>query len=330
MGQDHPHRTTKLTKEQYEEVALVLENEGAFYARYISPSCSTYGGRRALIGDWIWKIKGFSEHIRRNNTVEDRDQLRRYFDAKWNLPQTEINKYADIPSVWDEPAETPAQLNPRHKPLVEKLLREEALMKYIRNKHRDDTQQVIYSARRLGYSIGEIEAQTVLAELLKAPADPHARLRAALREGKTVEFETSLESWGKLQDARPERTFTYPPERYRIVEPEPQHVVVFAPDCPIPIPSPEYLAVWQGSQPAPKENDMTRSIPIEITTKTFMNGVDLGTRPDAEIYDAIAQQEADIKLLEAIENKPKKLVAEIAKRKAGIAALVAHLDSKEA
>lgn len=75
---------------------------------------------------------------------------------------------------------------------------------------------------------------------------------------------------------------------------------------------------------------MTKSNIIEITTKTFLNGVDLATRPDAEIYDAIAQQEADIKTLEAINAKPKRLVAEIEKRKAGIAALVAFLDSKPA
>ena len=69
--------------------------------------------------------------------------------------------------------------------------------------------------------------------------------------------------------------------------------------------------------------------PIEITTKTLINGVDVKDYTDSQIYTLIAGQEADIKELEKIEAKPKKLVAEIEKRKAGIAALVTYLDSKE-
>lgn len=68
---------------------------------------------------------------------------------------------------------------------------------------------------------------------------------------------------------------------------------------------------------------------IEITDKTLINGVDIKDFKDSEVYDLIAAQEAEIARLEAIKAKPKKLVAEIAKRQEGIAALVAHLDSKE-
>lgn len=68
---------------------------------------------------------------------------------------------------------------------------------------------------------------------------------------------------------------------------------------------------------------------IEVTTKTLVNGVDIKDFKDSEIYDLIAAQEAEIARLEAIKAKPKKLVAEIAKRQEGIAALVAYLDSKE-
>jgi|GEM_PF-2205746 len=68
---------------------------------------------------------------------------------------------------------------------------------------------------------------------------------------------------------------------------------------------------------------------IEITNKTLINGVDIKDFKDSEVYDLIAAQEAEIARLEAIKAKPKKLVAEIAKRQEGIAALVAHLDSKE-
>jgi hypothetical protein len=51
---------------------------------------------------------------------------------------------------------------------------------------------------------------------------------------------------------------------------------------------------------------------------------------NSEIFSLIAVQEAEIEALKKIKTQPKKLVAEIAKRQAGIEALVAHLDSKEA
>lgn len=75
------------------------------------------------------------------------------------------------------------------------------------------------------------------------------------------------------------------------------------------------------------ETIMTKA--IEITTKTFVNGADLANLADAQVYELISAEEARIKELNNIENKPKKLLAEIAKRQAGIKALVDHLDSKE-
>lgn len=68
--------------------------------------------------------------------------------------------------------------------------------------------------------------------------------------------------------------------------------------------------------------------PIEITTKTFVNGQDIKAMSDAQVYELIASEEAKIKELEKIETKPKKLVAEIERRRAGIKDLVTYLDSK--
>jgi len=68
---------------------------------------------------------------------------------------------------------------------------------------------------------------------------------------------------------------------------------------------------------------------IEVTTKTLINGIDIKEYSDAQVYQLIADQEAEIDRLSTIKAKPKKLVAEIEKRQAGIAALVAYLDSKE-
>ena len=68
---------------------------------------------------------------------------------------------------------------------------------------------------------------------------------------------------------------------------------------------------------APKETSMNK--PITVTTITLVNGVDASKMTNAEIFDLI-------EALKKIKAQPKKLVAEIAEREAGIAALVAHLD----
>ena len=80
-------------------------------------------------------------------------------------------------------------------------------------------------------------------------------------------------------------------------------------------------------QPAPQEPTMNAN-PIEISTKTFVNGQDIANMSDAAIYDLIASEEAKIKELQKIENKPKKLLAEVNRRSTGIVDLVAYLDSK--
>lgn len=76
------------------------------------------------------------------------------------------------------------------------------------------------------------------------------------------------------------------------------------------------------------QKETTMSKIIDIKTKTFVNGIDVTTLTNAQVFDLIAEQEAAIKKLEGIEAKPKLLVKEIEERKAGIAALVAHLDAK--
>ena len=78
-----------------------------------------------------------------------------------------------------------------------------------------------------------------------------------------------------------------------------------------------------------EEPIMNSPTPIEITTKTFVNGNDVSTMTDGQIYALIAGEEHRIRELRAIGNQPKRLVAEIAKREAGIQALVTYLDSKE-
>lgn len=76
------------------------------------------------------------------------------------------------------------------------------------------------------------------------------------------------------------------------------------------------------------QKETTMSKIIDIETKTFVNGINVTTMTNAQVFDLIAEQEAAIAKLEGIQAKPKLLVKEIEERKAGIAALVAHLDAK--
>lgn len=90
-----------------------------------------------------------------------------------------------------------------------------------------------------------------------------------------------------------------------------------------------YALTKNGLAPKPTQPEPTMSTPITVTTQTLVNGKNIADMEDSAIYALIAGEEAKIRELEAIEAKPKRLQNEIAKRKAGIAALVAHLDSKE-
>lgn len=78
-----------------------------------------------------------------------------------------------------------------------------------------------------------------------------------------------------------------------------------------------------------KKETPVNTKPIVITTKTFtyVNGVDVNNYSASELYDMIAREESKIRTLEAIDHKPVMLQQEIARRKDGIAALVAHLDA---
>lgn len=271
---------------QLEEIALVLENESKFHREYATKRPGrndTYGRRRAIIADWLvttrttWAVPRVNTWPRwvGQNAVEDRDQLRRYFDERYGIPQNEINKYADIPSLMVEDLSEPTKEPPM-------TWKEELAAARVRG-------ATIQMLRDSGTWVDE------------------------RTEGMTSDYDFSLRQ-----------------AKYRIkpgTDPLEQPLPVHVPGCPIPIPSPEYLAEWQASQ-QPQESTMTK--PIEITITTFVNGTDISKMADGEVFNLIASEEAVIEDLKKIKAQPKKLVAEIAKREAGIAALVAYLDSKEA
>ncbi len=89
-----------------------------------------------------------------------------------------------------------------------------------------------------------------------------------------------------------------------------------------------FINAFRSYQP-PKKETPVNTKPLAITTKTFtyVNGVDVNNYSANELYDMIAREESKIRALEAIDHKPVMLQQEIARRKDGIAALVAHLDA---
>lgn len=79
----------------------------------------------------------------------------------------------------------------------------------------------------------------------------------------------------------------------------------------------------------PEHKAMNTTI-LTLTTKHYINGTDISTLSNSQLYQMIAQQEASIKDLEAITNKPNSLTKEIADRKASIDTLVAFLNDRDA
>lgn len=78
-----------------------------------------------------------------------------------------------------------------------------------------------------------------------------------------------------------------------------------------------------------KELQMSQTQPSFFEVKQFVNGKDIATMSNHEIYNAIQSMETYIKNLETIENKPKALVKELEEARAEIKALVEFMDSKE-
>lgn len=89
-----------------------------------------------------------------------------------------------------------------------------------------------------------------------------------------------------------------------------------------------FVKYIEKSQPLNTQTIMTSR--INITTQVNINGVNADTYSDAALFVMIQQQEAEIKNLQSITNKPQSLLAEIAARQAGIDSLVAFMDEREA
>ena len=80
--------------------------------------------------------------------------------------------------------------------------------------------------------------------------------------------------------------------------------------------------------PTTKENTMSKA--ITVTTQVNVNGVNADNYTDAQLFEMIRYQEAEIKNLMSITNKPQSLLREMETRQAGIVALVNFMNERDA
>ncbi len=329
------------TLEELEQITLVLENENKFYREYGGSGRTyrndTYGKRRAVIGTWLVAVHTpwatprtmWPKWVGRH-TVEDRDQLRRYFDDRYCIPQTETNKYAGIPSLLIEDPPEPTEEPPMtwKEELIAARANGETLQMYLGGEWTNEfgigyEKGFDFTASRDRYRIKPKEPKA-------APLTWQGALKAARERGAVLQkYRKSSCCWDDegTNGLTAEFRFGAPQDQYRIkpgtdpLEPT-SNITVLPADT-----ATQFYAACPCSPTPVKEDTVNK--PITITTTTFVNGTDISKMADGEVFNLIASEEAVIESLKKIKAQPKKLVAEIAKREAGIAALVAYLDSKE-
>lgn len=300
-----------MTPHQLWDAALTLENDGEFYKAYVTQRPAEFSkDRRNLINTALGRLKIYS------CDVKDREALRRYLDEAWNLPparhatDSETNT-GPVVEFWKEEVRYPPAKKPEPEPRNPTGLPAGAV--WWRHTQWQWADPVRHGAFYTKEDIAKMVKMFYEGYAAPAIADElgrkHNSIAAKLATMKLLSFDSEMNLW-HVGDNLP------PMQQILSIN----HNTVPAEQIPTPL-----------DQPQPtKETIMTTASIIEITTKTLINGIDIATMGDSAIYSTIANQEAEIKKLEAIENKPKRLVAEIEKRKAGIKALVDFLDSKEA
>jgi hypothetical protein len=302
-----------LTPVQLHDLAVTLENERAFYDVYRAKDSDCARARRNCIQDHIRKLR------MNPGDPHDREHLRRYFDEQYDMPEATVDTYPELPLLefWLDRVKYPkADGLPAH-------LKEGAQLDvdYAKKPGINDRERWA----RYGHPWEDHE-YTMLKQLFWGGKDleqiciamnrPPNGVLNKLREVRCVEFDLSG-------------------YRYIVRKKTPANSAVPFTSVPDKAPLQEFggviidSAISQPITPTYQEILMNKTDIIKIETKTYVNGVAVATMDDSEVYSLIRAQEAQIEELEKINTKPKKLVAEIEKRKAGIQALVDYLDSKE-
>lgn len=292
------------TAQGYKDAVKLLRNDAQFMRRYAKKplDLDTYGKRRSFISAHLgypgfyvgtppWAMK---------NTILDRDQLRRYFDAEFGYPQNEINKYANEPDALEMPVGPDATFAQK--------LWDVALTLESDRRFYDD-----YHASRSPDHAGTRRDTIAGACRRLNITTPHGRFYEQLRRcfDDTWKLDPCDQSNDTASYAR-DPTIEFWLDRVRYpVQPRVEKSVL-------------------APTPTPKEIPVSKPQVIKVESIVFINGVEAKGFPKADLFDLIAKQEAAVADLEKIKNKPKALVKEIEERNAGIQALVDYLDSKEA
>lgn len=336
-----------MTPQQLWDAALTLENDGEFYkeyTNYASASTPFADGRRSIISRALIRLRILT------GEVEDREQLRRYHDNAWQLPPARHRT--------DELSQRAAGLNTIEfwKDEVRFPKKEVALPTTIAGlgapqpgavywKHAiwqdraPSNHGVFYTSDDIDTMVrmfyGGCGAPLIAGKLRRK----HNSIAAKLKEMRLLTFSSESDTWHvalnlpSMEAVLSRQLSPLSPEEITKITQHNQVASTF---------DELYDKVFDGDKgdtnayvslstaqalTHTKETTMTAPI-IEVTTKTLINGIDIATMADSVIYSTIANQEAEIEKLEKIKNKPKRLVAEIEKRQAGIKALVDHLDGK--
>lgn len=77
------------------------------------------------------------------------------------------------------------------------------------------------------------------------------------------------------------------------------------------------------------QKEIKKMSTLQLKTRTLLNGANADSMHDDELFDLISNTEREIKRMEEIENKPKKLEAKIAERRDEIKKLVNFIDTRK-
>lgn len=299
--------------QQLLQVAQVLTSDRTFYDGYIKGE--PYARiRRNRINDAFKRL--FPAPRVFYVDTEDREQLRRYFDDMWDLPAAIHDAPAfahlkDRPTVkfWEDEAK---DVNPA--PTPDQVSQGDG---WVESTYPHTTAEFLYRTQPHAF---EFQSHVVAGDWQRTPCP-------MFTDG--TKYRWRPKSGVPLLTIQDEAVVTVPSSVIAAGTIQPEAVYdprVTVANNPFSTPSDIYQTVATSLK---QETIMNKTAIINVTTLTLVNGVDISTVDDASVYALIATQEAQIKELDKIETKPKKLTAEIEKRKAGVKALVDYLDSKE-
>jgi hypothetical protein len=312
------------------EIAVELENEQAFYDEYRRNANGSYARARTVIRDYC-RGRNHSSVI---SLTSNREHLRRYFDDNYGIMgrpgSTTDCDHVSLLEFWKDTVREGRPIAKASDP--KPLFRVGDLW--------DTTFIRSGTERRANHGKPWTREQlNQLEQLFLSGRGMQEICHAMQRPGNGIL--TRLVEFRFLRRVdQGDYTYVFRVTNWavgllpRLLSPDPladDHLIDDAAESSLYLP-PSVVAsiddIAEALSPTPEENIMSKDT-IEISTKTLINGQDINDFKDAQIYDLIAAQEAEIDRLSAIKTKPKKLMAEIEERQAGIAALVAHLDSKD-